>query len=304
MNIFFAFEKVAAIFLLIIIGFVFGKIVKEDNTRLLSKLILNIAVPAIIILKISEADYEAVKQDIFALIAISACVFLASLIVGFIFTRAAAVRNKVEAAVYRSAFYNNNFGFLGWPVCAAFFGPMGFTYAVLYSIPMHLLIYTVTPILLCGEAKNGFNFKLLANAPLIATIIGVALLLLKASLPAFVNGILEMAGATQTPLSMFLIGMILAGADLKKVFTGIKPLLYSFFRLLLIPIAVYFILKNIGVSGLVLGVSVVISAMPAGATVSVLTEKYNSDSVLAVQIVIVSTLLSLVTIPVISLLVL
>ncbi len=303
MNILLAFEKIATIFILIIIGFVFGKFTKNSDTSLLSKLVLNVAVPASIISGISKAEFETVKEDMFILMLISVCVLTATLLLCFPFTRALRTRSPEETAVYRGALFFNNYGFMGWPVCLVFFGTQGFLYASLYSIPMHLLLYAVTPMLLTGGGKKGFDKKLFINMPLFSTIIGLILLMLKISLPLFANEIIDTIGGTQTPLSMIVIGMILAGAELKKVLIGVRPYIYSIIRLLIIPAAVYLVLSWIGISGLVLGVSVVITAMPAGAMVAILAQKHGADAVLGSQLVIISTLLSLITIPIISLLV-
>ncbi|MFA5675908.1 MAG: AEC family transporter [Christensenellales bacterium] len=304
MNILLAFEKVATIFILIIAGFAFGKLTKDNDTRLLSKLVLNVAVPAKIISSISAAKFAEVKTDMFTLMLISVCVIAATLLFCFPFTRIIKTRGVKETAVYRSAMFFNNYGFLGWPVCFVFFGEQGLLYAALYSIPMHLFLYAITPALLSGGKTKGFDKKLLINMPLFATITGFVLLVFGISPPTYANEMLVMVGDTQTPLSMIVIGMMLAGADLKKVLIGVRPYAYSFIRLLLLPAAAYLILSQLGVTGLVLGVSVVITAMPAGTMVAILAQKHGADYVLGSKLVIISTLLSLITIPIISLLVL
>lgn len=305
MSILLIFEKVATIFILIIVGFVFGKLVKESDTRLLSKLVLNVSVPASIITSISAAEFAEVKADMLTLMLISVCVITATLLFGKIFVRILKTRSARETAVYRSALFFNNYGFMGWPVCFVFFGARGLLYAALYSIPMHLLFYVITPILLRGDGeKKEFDKNLLINMPLFATIIGLVLLVFKISPPMFANEMLSIVGGTQTPLSMIVIGMILAGADLKKVLISARPYAYSVIRLLLFPAAAYLVLSWLGITGLVLGVSVVITAMPAGTMVVILAQKHGADAVLGSQLVIISTLLSLFTIPVISLLVL
>lgn len=302
MNIWLIFEKVGTVFALIIIGFVFGKIIKGTDTRQLSKLVLNVSVPASIIGSISAADFDAVKTDMLSLWLIALCVLAVTLLAALLYTKLFKLPVP-SAAVYRSALFFNNYGFMGWPVCFVLFGQEGLLYAALYSIPLHLVLYVVTPILLTS-GKSGFDKRVLINMPLFATLIGIVLLVLRAQLPGFLSDILNMVGDTQTPLSMMIIGIILSAADLKKVIRGVQPYIYSAVRLLLFPIAAFFVLRGLGVSGLVLGVSVVITAMPAGTMVVVLGQKYDADAVLASRLVIISTMLSVITVPLLAMLVL
>ncbi len=306
MNIWLIFEKVSIIFALVLLGFAYSKLLKQKDPSAISRLVLNVSVPASILSTITTADYNAIKADLPVLIIIAVCVTLATLCLSFVFTRVLGMKSPVEKAVYRSALFFNNYGFMGWPICQVLLGPEGFLYAALYSIPIHLLSYSITPALMkaAGDDKKLFDKSMLVNLPLYATVLGLIILMSGLKLPESVTGFLDMVGVTQTPLSMMVIGMILAGANLKDVVKGLKPYAFSAFRLLALPAAAFLILRAIGLSGLMLSVPVVITAMPAGAMVVVLAQKHEADPLLTSRLTVISTLISIITIPLISLLIL
>ncbi len=305
MDMFSIMEKVGTLFALIIIGLVFGKLARttEKDTQLLAKVVLNVVVPANIIASVRMEDFDSIKQDLLALVIISCCVLAVTLALAFLFTRLLKMEGAT-AAVYRSAVFFNNYGFMGWPVCFIIFGAQGLLYAVLYTIPMNVFLYTFTPMMLADKTKRAFDLKLLINMPLVSTVIAVLLLVFRATPPDLLGDVFEMVGAVQTPLSMMIVGMVLASADLKKLMNGAGPYLYSAVRLVVIPAALFLFLKWAGVFGLVLGIPVIIAAMPAATMVVVLSQNYDSDTVLASRLVIISTLFSIVTIPLFAMLVL
>lgn len=305
MSIWLVLEKVSIIFALVLLGFVFSKLTKQKDSSAVSKLVLNISVPASILATITTANYNAIKDDLFILIIVSASISIVTLLLSFPFTRMLRMKSPAEKAVYRSALFFNNYGFMGWPICQLLFGSQGFLYAALYAIPLHLLVYSITPALMstAGGNKKIFDKSMLINLPFYATTVGLVVLISGLSLPTSVTDFLEMVGVTQTPLSMMVIGMILASANLKEILVGIRPYIYSIVRLLVLPVAAFFVLRWIGLTGLLLSVPVVITAMPSGAMVVVLAQKHEADPLLASRLIIISTLLSIVTIPLISLLI-
>jgi predicted permease len=127
--------------------------------------------------------------------------------------------------------------------------------------------------------------------------LGFCLFAFGVELPAFLIGALKVLGDTTTPLSMILIGSIVSRMDFRKAVAG--PSLYatSAFRLVLLPLALYGALRAFGFSGLLVSMPVVLAAMPVAASSAILAEAYGGDAETASSLVLVSTLLSLITIP-------
>lgn len=301
-------EKIGNIFLLVLIGFAFGKIAKpsESVTSTLPKMVLNIAVPASILAGLDGVDFESIRGDMFMLVLISACVMVVTFALCFPFGRIIEPDNKQNRALVQGAILSNNFGFMGLPICNVLLGAKGLLYAVLYQMPMNLLLFTLSLYIMSranGHARL-FDKNVLLNAPLISTLCALVFMISRLQFPGFVSDFISSVSSLQTPLSMMAIGMILAAADLKAMLKGFRAYGYSAVRLLILPLITFAALKLLGFSGTMLGVPVMIAAMPAGAMSVVLAQRSGLDAVYASQLIIVSTLFSILTIPLFSMLVL
>ena len=143
--------------------------------------------------------------------------------------------------------------------------------------------------------------KLITHPCIIAVFIGFALMLAgNPPLPGFVQKALNSANGCLTCLSMVLIGSILAGAEHINLRDGMMWW-FTFVRLILIPLIVFAALTAIPVDPLVRGTMVIISAMPAGTTTAILAAKYDGDAPFASCLIFISTLLSLLTLPFLTL---
>lgn len=119
---------------------------------------------------------------------------------------------------------------------------------------------------------------------------------LQVPIPAVPKNVIQTIGRCNTALSMMVIGMILAGADIRLLFDQ-EVLAYSVLRLAVMPALVYGVCRLFSMPSLVTGICVVLTGMPAGATTSILASKYHADEIFATKLVVVSTVLSMVTIP-------
>jgi predicted permease len=306
MGFFLVLEKIGVIFLMILIGYVFSRIVRpaESARKTLSSLVLNISVPASILSSVDTVELDAVKGDMLALAAISAVISLATLALSFPLARLLEPKDRMRRAVTQAAIFFHNYGFLGWPVCYMLLGETGLLYAVLFSMPLHLLAYGLTPLLLSRAGQNSrlFDKTMLVNLPFYATLVALALMIGHVRLPAFAAELLDMLGSTQTPLAMIIVGMILATVRPADMMSGLRVYGASAIRLGLFPVLAFFALRALGFSGLLLSVPVLITAMPTGTMTVVLAQRAGMDAAYASRLVVVSTLLSLVTIPLVSLL--
>ena len=120
-------------------------------------------------------------------------------------------------------------------------------------------------------------------------------------LPGFIGDTIYSISKTTVPISMITVGSIMADADLKTLFSP-TILWFTLIRLILFPLAVFGVLKLLDAEPLLINISVIMTAMPAGASTSILAEQYDGDAPYAAQVTFVSTLCSIATIPLMSLL--
>lgn len=190
----------------------------------------------------------------------------------------------------------SNAGFMGLPLSLAIFGPTGLMYASVALLPIRLFMWSAGLSLYTSTTKKQVLKTLATHPCIIAVFVGFALMLSGLQLPAFLNDTIDSLGNCCTALSMVVIGAILSDVDPRTV---LEPavLYYVVIRLIAIPAVLFGVLWLLKVDALVTGIIVILSAMPAGSTTAMLAQKYDQDPEFASKMVFLSTLASLVTLP-------
>ncbi|MDO5592974.1 MAG: AEC family transporter, partial [Bacillota bacterium] len=148
-----------------------------------------------------------------------------------------------------------------------------------------------------GSSRKGLLKKVLVHPCMIAVYIGLFLMLTGIPLPGFMDKTVSALSSCTTAMTMVYIGTILSDVDWKTIVTG-KQLYFSVMRLVIIPLIVWLPCRFLHVDPLITGVSVFLAAMPAGSTTSLLAAKYGADADSAAKCVVLSTALSVITVPV------
>ena len=194
----------------------------------------------------------------------------------------------------------NNASFMGLPVIGSVFGTAGTLYGSIMLIPMRLFMWTIGLSLFTSSNKKQ-QVKRLATHPAIwAVILGFAYLFAPFRLPEFLSGAINIVGSCLTAMSMIVVGSILSEIDFKTILDR-ECFYYSAIRLLLIPAVLFVVLRLIGIDPVVTGASVLSAAMPAATVSAMLAKKYDADAAFASKLIFVSTILSLITLPLIAL---
>lgn len=132
---------------------------------------------------------------------------------------------------------------------------------------------------------------------IVAVYIGMILMISQLALPEFASSTIQAIGKCNTPMTMIIIGLILAKVDVRTICSW-TAVYYTVIRLAVIPLLVFVGCRLFQVDALVTGVSVLLAGMPAGSTTAIFASKYNGDGEFATKIVVFSTILSLVSIPI------
>jgi len=231
----------------------------------------------------------------------------AILIIGFAAQALYIVLNKVlyrrfsdsRRRVAQYATICNNAGFMGLPILDAVYGDAGVLYGSIVLIPIRIAMWTAGLSLFTATDFRS-KIKTLATHPCIwAVILGFAYSFVPWELPGFLSGTINSLGGCITAFSMIIVGSILATVEVKSVrdLLDRDTLYYSALRLILIPGLIFVVLKLIGVDSIVAGVVTLSAAMPAATLSAMLAAKYGGDSQFAARIIMVSTVLSLITLP-------
>jgi hypothetical protein len=138
--------------------------------------------------------------------------------------------------------------------------------------------------------------KVITHPCIVAVYIGLFLMITQLPLPAFLGDTIKTVGNCTTTVSMVLIGTILAEVDPKSMVDKMI-IKYTIIRLVFIPAVVFLFCRLFAVPSLLAGVSVLLTEMPAGSTTAILAAKYDGDYIFATKCVVVSTLCSLISVP-------
>lgn len=285
------------LFLLAAVGVIFRKknIITEPGKIVLTDLVLCLILPCNIINSFRMEFNLTILMKFLIILLISVGIQIGCLVLSLLMYRK---QPKPQQKVLQYATVCSNAGFMGNPIAEGVFGATGLMYASVYLIPQRIVMWTAGISCFTESPDRKSVIKKVATHPcIVAVYIGLALLVFQIPLPGFLGDTIKSIGGCTTALSMILIGTILADVDVRTIISK-TVLFYSFIRLFLIPALVLVGCRLFHVEALLTGVSVLLAGMPAGSTTAILAAKYEGDYIFATKCVVVSTLLSLFTIPV------
>lgn len=191
----------------------------------------------------------------------------------------------------------SNSGFLGLPVVEGVFGSIGMMYGSVFIVPMRIMMWTSGIACFSNESDLKKSIKKVAVHPcIIAVYFGLFLLFSQMALPVVLDKTIRGIGGCTTTLSMLVIGLILAESDFHHFVS--KPMLEVIgVRLIVMPLIALGLARLFGLETILTGVAVVLTAMPIGSSSAMLAAKYKGDYEFASKCVVISTILSIATIP-------
>jgi predicted permease len=207
--------------------------------------------------------------------------------------------DKHEKGIYQFMVMFQNSGFIGIPVLATIFGEEAIFFGAIYIIPYRVLIMTLGVKMMDSRIRK-FNYKELLNPGMAATVIGLFLFFTQIKLTDFINQPLEIVGGLTTPLAMLFIGASMIDLKFEKIFVNKRMYIISFIRLLAIPIILLIVIKGFVTNEIARGVPVIIHAMPVATLCTIFAKEYDNNVDLASSGVFMTTLLSMVTIPIVA----
>ena len=211
-----------------------------------------------------------------------------------------------DAPISEFASMSPNNGFMGFPIAVTFFGDIGLLYMVASNIALNTMFFTYGIGLMNrgrNQRKESFLKKLvrylslIVNPKVSCAIVGVVLCYNHIMLPDIAMNYLELVGAIATPLAMISIGTMLAGGFGPKSFVSPRVIEPAIYRLFLVPAITMIIVSFLPLDPMVKTILVIGNAMPVATTVAILTEQYGRNKSYAGELLAVSTILSIITVP-------
>jgi malate permease and related proteins len=298
-----SFIQTLVLFILMAIGFAAGKmrILDEGGSKGISKLLVNFILPALIIDSM-QCPFSVERRDLaYSMLGVSFLSYAFAFPLAWLLVKAIRAKGGERGAHGFSAIFSNC-AFMGFPVVEAILGKDAIFAASIANVPFQFLAFSVGPYVLARtagkSAKLGFSSFITPAA--VASIVGFSLFVGGIALPLPIGKALALLGSTTTPLSMVLIGSIVSRMDFRAAVGGWRLYATSVFRLSLFPLALFGLLYALGLRGLLLSLPVILAAMPVAANSAILAEAYGGDAETSSSLVLVSTLLSVITIPLLA----
>lgn len=294
--------QMVQLFLVIGLGyFLFKvKILDVELNKRLTTLLLTVTTPALIISSVLSTTEYLPFTDILFVFLVGILVYIVSPILGWILVKIMRIPLPQQGLyIFMTVF--SNIGFMGFPVMKAIFGNDAVFYTAIFNMLFNLLVFSVgTGIMGYGTGrKMNFNPKDLLSPGVIASLVALVIYMAKIQFPNVISSTITMIGDITTPIAMLIIGSTLANIPLKEVFSELRIYPYTFIKQVIIPVLAYPVLRLFIQDPLILGVTLIMISMPVANSAVLFATEYDGDVSLAAKAVFMTTLLSIVTIPLI-----
>lgn len=294
-------EQVLILFVIIAIGFICGKtkLINEAGSKVMADVVLYFVTPCVII-NAFQREFDVtmlIKLIVSAVCSVgilSASVIIAQLI----------FKNHVcsRATVLKFATVFSNCGYMSLPLQQALLGDDGVFYGATFVAMFNIFVWSYGIITMKGKGEKGekgAGLKILINPGIIGTAVGLVLFLCSVTLPRVVSMPISYMAALNSPVPMLIIGYYLSCANLKKAFTDVWAYVAMALRLVIIPLVTLGVLLLCGIKDTLLVSLIIATASPVAAITTMMSAKYGHDTELSVSLVSASTLISLITMPVV-----
>lgn len=292
-------ENILSLFLMMLAGFFLAKAgrLSLQTREQMSWILVNVVMPCLILTSMSAIPLAGAARVFLQTAGIMFSVMaLTAAGVQLLFRR----QPEDTRAVLRYGMVYSNFAFIGMPILQAAFGSGAVIYATITLASAQIITWT-HGIALMDPRNRGFSCKAFFNAGTVSFFIGYCLMLLQIQLPAPVEGALGFLGGMNTPVAMLLVGAQMADADLLSIFRRKIVYQVSLVRLLVVPAAAIAALYPLHLDPVMYTSLIILIGCPCGNATAVFAQMFRRDVVTAAQIVIQSTLLFPITLPLLML---
>lgn len=262
-----------------------------------SKLLLTFTLPSMILAAVVTGDALPGLAEVLSILKVALVFYLLEAVFMLAVPRFLG-GTPAQKGVWRYALMFPNVGFIGYPVAVALFGQEALFYAVVLALPFNLMSFALGPLLLAGAKR--FKLRQVFSPCVVASLLALILALSGLRPPVLLGEMLDFVGGITVPLSLLLVGSLLEGLPAGQVFASPKLWILSVLRLLVLPAVLCLILRGLGIGYMVLGVAVTQMAMPVAVNGSMLSMEYGGDTQCMAQVTFLSTLASIITIPVVA----
>jgi len=294
------FNSIVSLFLIMIVG-VIGrrrKIITPEANKGMIEVLLRIMLPLMIVSSFSFSYDDGIKANVFKTFYLSFIAYI--IIVGVSLLLTKPIKDERRAILHFANVFTNT-GFLGFPILNVIYGPEAVVYGSIFNVFFVLFLWTYGIMIFKGkmtkEELKKEIFKALLNPSIIAVCIGVAMMVLNLKFPEVIYNSIRAVGSMNGPLSMIIVGAIFANVNIKSHLKDWTIYYGILMKMVIIPGILYIISLVINEKSIVINTIIMLGSMPSAAMAPIFAENFNFKKDYATIIMVVTTLVSLVTIP-------
>jgi len=301
-------SKVLVVFIYIGVGFIANrlKVLPEESVKHFISLVMGITVPCLMISSITGQEINgSMYRNTILVLVLSAVIYIVTTVLTTLLSdRIFPGKEQQDRNVLASAMTGCNSGFMGLPIASAVFGELVFYYLAIQTIVNNTYLFVLSLSQLHHregrKSSKSLREKLrpLVNPTSVATVAAAIMLFARLHLPEYIMGIVEPLGDVTIPLSMILVGVQLGGTDFGRLLSDKDLLITSAVKLILMPVIALLILTPFHVDPVVKLTSLLAVCFPSAVIGVAVAAQEQKNTLLMAEAVSVSTLLSIITLPV------
>ena len=291
-------EKMLVLFFAMAAGFVCGKRGWLDDTanRTISRLVVMLTNPMLALSSVMGKERLMSNRQVLALTGISFALILSCMLLSRVVVQLLHAEDA-DRGLLRFLFSFCNISYIGYPVVQSLFGMDASFYVTVLVLCSQLIMWSYGIHLVSGHGKFRWQWSILKNHCLIASSTAYIIYLTGLKVPNVLASACSFLGQTTSPLIMLITGSALALMPLKNVFTNGRLYAMYAIKLVALPVCAYFLLRNVLSDGLLLGVIITFLCIPSATNATNIAYLYGGNHELASSGVMLSTLLSMFTLP-------
>lgn len=295
--------QMAVLFALVLAGFISRKcgLVGGEFDKRLSNFIIQVTCPCLIVSS-TMGDTMPDRSHIPALLGVGLLTYALLIVLAYVLPRLMPIRRS-ERGMYSFMLTFANVGFIGYPIVASIFGQSAVFYACVLNAPNTLTVFIWGIMFVTGQRLGGFRWQLLCSPAMIATYLSILIVAAGWRAPEVVARPLSLLGGMTVPGALLVIGSSMAAIPARRMVGNAGTYTMCLFRLLLLPLAVYYLMTAIGADHLVAAINATLIGMPVASFGTMFCMKYGRDETVMTQGTFVSTLLSVASIPLLAMLI-
>lgn len=297
------------LFAIVVVGYIAGKLGYMGGTfdKKLSKVVIDITCPALILSSAMTGELPD-RRYILPLLGISVLTYVLLTGVALLLPRF-LTKKKDDEGVIGFAMMFGNVGFMGYPIVASIFGHEAVFYAAVLNVVNTFTVFTVGTMLIVGKnrestveekemSRKKMLRKVLYSTPMLSAYLTMLIVALEIKdIPEFISQPLTMIGNITVPAALLIIGSSMSQLPLRALLGNGTIYTTTLMRLAVLPVGIHYLMTLLGFSSFVVGINTVVIAMPVATYGTILCLRHGKDTTLITEVTFITTLLAMISIP-------